>query len=187
MHSFKKIITVFKEFSMKRSYLLMSLAVALVGVPLARGQSVWPSTLNATGGSATISGRQFEWSVGEMTLVNTFATSTVVLTQGILQPGISVTEVGHTAYFQQVEVFPNPTDAIVNVRFNSLLQGTLAMRLMDMAGRVVLEQSIDVFQGLNTTQVNMANLAGATYMLQLSLTGAGGSEEMASYKIQKLQ
>ena len=62
-----------------------------------------------------------------------------------------------------------------------------AMRLMDMVGRIVLEQSIDVFQGLNTTQVNMANLAGATYMLQLSLTGTGGSEELASYKIQKLQ
>ena len=172
---------------MKRRFLLLGLAVSLIGCSLARGQSIWPSTLNASGGSAIIAGKHYDWSIGEMTLVNTFGTSTLVLTQGLLQPGIAVTEVGHTAFYQQMEVFPNPTDAIINIRFTSTLQGMMAMRLMDMAGRIVLEQSVEVNQGLNTTQVNMQSLAGATYMLQVVLTPESGNEEMASYKIQKLQ
>ena len=172
---------------MKRRFLLLSLAVSLIGFPLARGQSIWPSTLNASGGSATISGKHFDWSVGEMTLVNTFSTTTVVLTQGLLQPGIAVTAVAQTPFFEKMEVFPNPTDAIVNIRFNSTLQGALVIKLMDMAGRALIEQRTDVYQGLNTTQINMATLAGATYMLQLSMDATDGNQQMASYKIQKLQ
>lgn len=52
----------------------------------AAGQSISPVLLNATGGSYLASGAIYEWSVGELALVETMINSNAVLTNGLLQP-----------------------------------------------------------------------------------------------------
>lgn len=172
---------------MKRRLLLMGIVASVVGLPQVRGQSIWPSTLNASGGSATIGGRTYEWSIGEMTLVNTYQTSTIVVTQGLLQPEGGVTAVDNHTVFQYLTVFPNPTSSTVNYTFNSPQQAVLGLRLMDMTGKVIQEKSNDVKMGMNTGQMDISSLAAATYLLQVTLTSGDATLETAAYKIQKLQ
>lgn len=46
-------------------------------------------TINTTGSTASAGGLVLEWSVGEMVAVQTLTSPNVVLTQGLLQPGVS--------------------------------------------------------------------------------------------------
>ncbi len=175
---------------MKRKFLIMSAFVSLIGAPLARGQSIWPSILNATGGSAYISGKEFEWSVGEMALVNTFTTSSIVVTQGLLQTRLTadINEVpGTTNLGDYLQIFPNPTTGTINIQYNANKDGVLTLKLMDMAGRIIADQKMDVKTGANSQKLDISALAVATYMLEVYMQPTNGKMEATAYKIQKLQ
>jgi hypothetical protein len=175
---------------MKQNFILMGLFLLILGGPLARGQGIWPSTLNATGGSIYIAGNEYEWSVGEMALVNTFTTSSIIVTQGVLQTkfGPGYTEVPTTTNLDDyLQVYPNPANGIINVTYNSNKAGVLSLRIMDMAGKIVSQQKADVKQGQSIHKVDVAALAAATYMLEVYMAPTNGKEESISYKIQKLQ
>ncbi len=176
---------------MKRNLLLIGLLAAVTGVPMARGQSIWPSTLNATGGYAYISGNEYEWSVGEIALVSTYTTSSIIVTQGLLQTNLGTPVNGNAvispSFGNQLQVFPNPASSILNVQFNSTNEGALELKLMDMAGRVIQTQKSDVKQGLNAHKLDINTLSAATYMLQVIYKSTDAKEEFMSYKIQKLQ
>ena len=159
----------------------------MIGLPQVRGQSIWPSTLNATGGSATLGGRTYEWSIGEMTLVSTAATSSIVVTQGLLQPEHGVTAVEDRNMLKFLTVFPNPANNTINYTFNSPQKAVIGLRLMDMSGKVIQEKSNDVKTGMNTGQLDISSLAAATYLLQVDLKSDETLIETTAYKIQKLQ
>lgn len=63
----------------------IAFAVVVSASP-SRAQSVSPGVANAAGGSATIISNTFEWSVGEMALVESMIKSDLSLTNGLLQP-----------------------------------------------------------------------------------------------------
>lgn len=170
-----------------KQFILSAAALCLLGLPSVRGQSIWPSTINAAGGSATLSGYTFEWSIAEMTLVNTASTSALVVTQGLLQPTTTVTGVADHSIMQFVSVYPNPASSTLNINFNSPQKAVLSMRLMDVTGKVLQEKSMDVKMGMNTGQVDMSSYAAATYMLQVWLTDGDNTLGSTSYKVQKVQ
>jgi hypothetical protein len=170
---------------MKRSILL--LLAMLAGAVGIHAQSIGPSTLNATGGSGIIAGNDFEWSVGEMTLVSTFSGSSIVVTQGVLQPAdITSGVVNHTPPAQLLQVFPNPATSVVNLQYESAAVGALSYRLMDMTGQVIKSATIAVKQGTTTEQLNIAALACATYMLEVNINTGDNSPVKTTYKIEKL-
>ena len=172
---------------MKRKILLSGMAVALLGVAQVRGQSIWPSTLNASGGSAIIGGIEYDYSIGEIALVSTFTTPSIIVTQGLLQSdlGDPVNSVPEVKVVSQLQVFPNPTTSIVNIQFNALMEGSLSLRLMDITGKQVLLQKAEVKQGANLQKLDMGGLASSIYMLEVMVTTADGKTQTTPYKIQK--
>lgn len=171
---------------MKKTYMLM-LIMTLPGIiPNVRGQSIGPSTLNASGGSGTIGSTKFDWSVGEMTMVSTFTGSSVIVTQGVLQNDISSSSVGSISLNEHLQVFPNPASTLVNLQLNSDKEGTLQYTLLDMTGKRITDRKTAIKQGTNTEQMDISNLAAAVYMLEVSFTSASGTAS-SSYKIDKLK
>lgn len=170
---------------MKSNFILSCILAMLAASPNVRGQSIGPSVLNATGGTGTAGGNTFEWSVGE-TMVSTFTSSSIIVTQGVLQPTSGTTEIVDNKLATRLDVFPNPASAVVNVQFNAPGQGTLTYRLTDLLGRVMQEKAVEVNAGTTTKQLNIKDLACATYMLQVLYKTKGNNEESATYKIQKL-
>lgn len=158
---------------------------AMAVLPQAKAQS----TLNAMGGSAIIAGKSHEWSVGEISLVNTFTTSTIIVTQGVLQPyGRGTNDVPATSTLaSDLKVFPNPSSSVITVQYNAPRDGSITLRLMDLTGKVISEQKVDIKAGMNTPQVDVSTLAAATYMLQVALYNNSTLAEATSFKIQKLQ
>jgi hypothetical protein len=168
---------------MKKIILIL---MAFAGSLNIRAQSVGPKTLNAAGGTGTAGSVEIDWSVGEMTLVSTFSGSSVVVTQGVLQPTDAwPVDVGKTALLKELEVFPNPASSFVNIRYAAQATGTLTYRLMDIIGKELTGKTVDIKQGVTTEQVNISTLACATYILEVGVMQADGKNETTSYKIQK--
>lgn len=160
----------------------------LFGAIAMHAQSVGPATMNAAGATGSVGGYEVEWSIGEMTMVSTFSNSSIVVTQGVLQPTTDKAGVDErTQIARQVQVFPNPAKAIVNVQYNAASAGTLSYRLTDMNGKTILKKKIDTRQGQNTDQFNIADLAVATYMLEVTVLSEQAVQSVISYKIDKLQ
>lgn len=168
-----------------RSKLILPCLVALAVSPMARGQSITPSVINNSGGSGTIGGNTYEWSVGEI-MVNTFTTSSIIVTEGVLQPNLSATSIAAAPTIQGISVFPNPANSVVNIQLEARSEGSLVYRLMDVAGRTITEQSTEVKAGTVNRQVDIKQLACANYMLQVFYRTPGAQEQVSTFKIQKL-
>jgi hypothetical protein len=172
---------------MKKSFILLGLAVSCLSLNTAIAQSIGPSTLNQTGGSATIGGDIFDWSVGEMTMVSTFSGPSVIVTQGVLQSEVLPSGKKEISLAGQLQVFPNPASSVINVQFSAVSAGSITCKLMDMTGKTMSVKKQAINQGTTTEQIDISRLAVATYLLNVSFNAPGKSEETTNYKIEKLK
>src|SRR5690606_17718185 len=68
----------------------------------------------------------------------------------------------------QVSIFPNPSDQMANlVIYSGIASEKVKVYVIDMTGRVVMEQQIKVVEGKQIIEVPTANLAGGLYQVQL--------------------
>jgi len=175
-----------QKLSMKKTILLL-----LVSMTIATGteaQNIGPSTLNATGGGGVIGPNEFEWSVGEMSLVSTFSGASIIVTQGVLQPFEAPVSVSiDLSRAVNLTVFPNPATANISIRYISTDPGTLTYKLIDMTGKTMINSTINTKEGTTTEQINLSELACATYMLEVTMYGTNGGANSTSYKIEKIK
>lgn len=142
----------------------------------AGAQSVGPSVLNTAGGTYDnpSSYHRFEWSLGELVLINTFAPpdSSVIVTQGVLQP--CTDKPGNsplTLLFDKGDyrVFPNPTTGPFEVNFFVRETGRMNLQLVDATGRVLQQRS---YQYNGCCRIDLFDLSSApngVYMVTAEL------------------
>lgn len=169
---------------MKQNLFLLSIGGMLLGIPAVRGQSSSPNVLNNSGGYGVIDGNTFEWSIGEI-VVSTQTGGSIIVTQGLLQPRDGKLAVPDTKLGPLLNVFPNPSTSIININFNAPAEGTLAYKLMDVTGKLVMDNSYDVKQGTTVKQIDIRVLANATYILNVIYT-TDGNPSTSTYKVQKI-
>lgn len=107
-------------------------------------QSVTPATFNVAGGTYQNADSyfQFEWSLGELSLISDFATadSSLFLTHGVLQPCTDKAEKSPFVVFFEtadIRLFPNPTKGRFEVDFFVRQTGRMELQLTDATGRVL--------------------------------------------------
>ena len=144
--------------------------------------------MNATGGTNTLGIWEYDWSIGEMTMVNTYYGSSVIVTQGLLQNDLHINvKVADVTLSQHLQVFPNPATSTVNVQYIATGDGQLTYRLMDITGRIIMSNTSAVKQGMTTEQLNISDLAAASYMLEVSTKDNSNTGASTSFKIEKLK
>lgn len=141
------------------------------------------STLNATGGGGTIGANTYDYSVGEMSLVSTFSSATVIVTQGILQPQpISPTGIQSSAISKdQLQIYPNPGSTIVYIQTSFLTAGQITVALLDAIGRELKYYEWPLINGIEKHAIDMSHLAQGNYFLNVNF-----NEQQNTYKIQKI-
>lgn len=149
-------------------------------------QMIGPATLNATGGFAVIGANEYEWSIGEMTLVNTYTGTNLVVTQGVLQPLDGSNSIKEQQTTKNILVYPNPVSDILNVQVTYNSSGVLSYSLVDMKGAVQRSGSFPVENGKVTQQVDMSDLAPGSYILEFTGNGKG-LERGTVYRIEKMK
>lgn len=169
----------------KRNKLIFSTTVAVMLLCIPQVSQA-QSTLNATGGHASIGGDHFEYAIGEMTVVNTASTSNIIVTHGVLQPSSGTTSIDELDDFSQsLSVYPNPTRDYVVIRPDLAGNTGLTYALYDAQGRVVLQEDAQLQNGSEEQEVNLRGLPSGNYVLQVHVIKDKGLFQK-SFKIQKI-
>lgn len=173
--------------------------VLIVSFSLARAQSVTPTVVNSSGGSAVINVQNqpfhLDWSVGEMTLINTISGAggkILIITNGFLQPEYSG---DHGEERQQIStdlftkseitVYPNPTSEYVDVNLLFEQTGTARLSLFNIMGEKLFTREFTVNTKTRTEHIPMDKYSQGTYLLQVQLVSDGKIIKQGSYKIVK--
>lgn len=164
--------------------MIKKIKITALGLILLSGSTYAQSTLNATGGEATINGNTYEYSLGEMTLVSTESGSNIVVTQGLLQPSRAFASNTADVIISQgqLSIYPNPSASIVNMQPQFKQGGNMHIQLLNSAGQVVLKESYKLSEGNEKQQFDISAFAIGNYILQVNYNNSRNA-----YKIQKIQ
>jgi hypothetical protein len=83
-------------------------------------------------------------------------------------------EIGNTAVndqndtFNQLRVYPNPAQNILNVSFSAEENQSFSIRLITVTGNVVYEQNTTDFSGHYVNTIDLSDMANGVYFLSLS-------------------
>ncbi len=184
---FVAIIHFLNLYILKNKLFFTSIFLLLININNVKAQSITPSVINASGYSGTISGQVFDWSIGEMTLVSTYTGSTLIVTQGLLQPYMLSSKIENSQKNNLIHVFPNPTNSIININFDNAIKGELTYRLQNMEGKSLIFKTIPNVQTISNEQINIESLPDATYLLTINYGIEDTTQETVTYKIQKIK
>ncbi|MBK8952294.1 MAG: hypothetical protein IPM85_08445 [Chitinophagaceae bacterium] len=133
------------------SYLAVFLAISFCygQVPsLNPVNGVVPAIVNSAGGTYdnALSYYRYEWSVGELVLVQAFAPadSAFLITQGVLQPCTDeIHNSPYTVLFENgdYKLFPNPTSGKFEVDFFVKTPGQMSLQLINSVGSLLEKRS----------------------------------------------
>jgi len=137
-------------------------------------QSVTPAVVNVAGGNSQNGYYQFEWSVGEMALINQMESrpNLFVLTNGFLQPYMlnpAVNDVKDHFGTDEIKVFPTPASSYIEVDLFTRQQGRLKICLYDAIGQKIYSTELQSF-GVDLIQrIPVNNFNTGTYLLHIEL------------------
>lgn len=141
---------------------------------IASAQMLTPTVISSTGGFSSNGGNgSLSYTVGEMTMVETFAQGANILTQGFQQPNdnmVGILEMTQDE-FGSFAVYPNP--AVDNVWFGIELPetGKLSVALTDIIGQKIADvYSTNYNNGKIIQQTNVSLFAAGVYFLTMTFT-----------------
>jgi len=104
---------------------------------------------------------------------------------GVLSGGFTVNVVepsvlsdGRNLDKNELGIYPNPSDGMVNVLFESERNENLRLRVTDIGGRVVFERSVQSARGQVNLSIDLSTLPSGVYLL-----GLEGSEKASYAKV----
>jgi len=132
----------------------------------------------SAGQSATITGYQIDWTLGEP-VIATLTGTNHILTQGMHQSRLKVTPIQEIAEgLQHITVYPNPVDLILNIGISNPGTTKFMYRLTDSSGKKLIQRKIHT----DTEQVDMRRFTSGIYILQVMTQQNQGVQ---TYKIIK--
>ena len=129
----------------------------------ASAQSITPSVINSTGGTATVGNLIVDWNVGE-SMIST-QTNGIIVTNGQLQPVDEIISVEELNTNWNISVYPNPSrDEFVITAPNA---GVFEASLFDLTGKFISKQTL-----MSTNRMDVRSLANGSYYLQVRNTAS---------------
>lgn len=146
----------------------------------------YTTTINSAGGSNDINGNNYEWSVGEMAVINTGVASNIIVTQGVLQPATSSVDISeYESIKDHVSIYPVPSKSVVTLNYDFRNAGKLDIDISDITGRVVLSKTVSI-AAAGTIPISLEHLANANYMLRIHYSSNTGSQSATTFKLNKI-
>lgn len=176
---------------------VVSFALSFFLFSILSAQSITPHVINSSGGTYKVPSQNYylDWSVAEMTLVNTMSHPAphhglYVITNGYLQPdkkeeGDDKREQTSNFTANEIKVYPNPAVNHVEVKFYAGPSGHVRLTLFNVSGLIVYTKLISLYGKGSIERIPLANLTAGTYMLNVQMEdGANGKQ--GSFKIVKM-
>jgi len=158
---------------MKKIFTLLLLA-GLMPL-LAVSQTLTPTVVASSGGYSTASNGSLSFTVGEMTMVQTFSSANNFLTQGFQQPEdlfVSIPELPVAT--GGLVVFPNPTSGAFSLQFTGDEVTGKVISIYNSVGQLVKQQTVQQVIGANKFDFDFSAFAQGFYVIKLNLRNASG-------------
>jgi PKD repeat protein len=68
---------------------------------------------------------------------------------------------------QELKAYPNPTSGGLNVSYSSVESSDVALRLIDMTGRVLIDENASAREGQNNETLDLSGFPAGSYVLQV--------------------
>ena len=156
-------------------------------------QSITPAVINVAGGNSQKGYYQFEWSIGEMSLVNQMESrpNLFVVTNGFLQPYIlnpAANNSNNQFGADEIKVFPTPASTYLEIDLFTRQQGRLKISLYNAIGQKLYSTEFQTF-GVDLIQrIPVNGFNAGTYLLHLELEADPNFiSKHGVYKIIKIQ
>ncbi len=150
----------------------------------ANAQSLAPTVISSTGGFSQNANGSLSYTVGEMTMVQTFSANGNILTQGFQQPNDQVVGLIDMTkdQFGSFVVYPNP--AVDNLFFGYQFpeEGKVSIKLYDVLGQLVEDLHNSPYTSGKTVETfSVTNLAAGSYYMALTFvsTNSGKTYQQA--------
>ena len=167
---------------------LLTAVVLVFGFTNMQAQSLSPQVIASTGGYSSNANGSLSYTVGEMTMVQTFSAGGNILTQGFQQPNDNVTGLIDLTQdeFGSFVVYPNP--AVDNMWFGFRLPeaGKVQISLYDVIGQKVSDVYHTSYDnGKIVEQLNVSTYAAGMYMLSMNfVSDKDGKAHISTKKFQ---
>jgi hypothetical protein len=166
---------------MEKLYRALCLLLMVCAVRHAGAQSTAPQVINVAGGSYDDpnSYYRFEWSIGELTLVDMFAATdgSLLLTQGVLQPcteKIGLSYLSTLFVAGEYRIFPNPTAGKFELDFFVREIGLMELQLTDSYGKVLEKRKYEYSGCCDIQYFDLTRYPAGTYYVIAHLTPIPG-------------
>ncbi len=150
------------------TYTQWALAVTLLLTAVtANAQILSPTVLSTSGAFYSSANNSLSVTIGEMTMVEPFTTSSVILTQGFQQPqdeNVGIISVSEPDW--SIDAYPNPTAGNVTVQVKADNTSDINLSLFDVTGQLVTNYG--AIENNTGTQLNLSELAAGVYVLRFS-------------------
>ena len=170
---------------MKKLYFVFAIALSSLGM---NAQMLTPQVIASTGGYSSNANGSLSYTVGEMTMVQTFSANNNILTQGFQQPNDIPTGLLDITQddFGSFVVYPNPAVDNAWLAFQMPEAGRVTIALYDMLGQKVTDFYAGNYEnGKISTQANTSLYAAGMYFATLTFVAANdGKTHVTTKKIQ---
>ncbi|HSH66530.1 MAG TPA: T9SS type A sorting domain-containing protein [Bacteroidia bacterium] len=169
---------------MKHTFYILFWIIVSVSM---RAQTLDPTILNSTGGTATINGISYDYSFGEMTMISTFSTPQLIVTQGVLQTRTDTAAVGiheNNLPAPHISIYPNPAQQCIGFESDFPTAGTLQYEFLDISGKRIINRQLTIHPGMNKETIDLTSLPTGMYLLKITVH-QGNETFVQTSKIQK--
>ena len=170
----------------KLSLTILGLCIGLAGF----AQSLSPQVISSSGSFASGGGYTLSQTIGEMTMVQTFAGSgSVILTQGFQQPERN--NVGILDFTENgglLDVFPNPAVDFFRIKYEFSQSGELNIAIFNPIGQKISSDYIDDYNaGSKSLLIQTSDLAAGVYYIKSTFTAKDGSQYLMTKKLEVIR
>jgi len=166
---------------MKNRFLLC-LFIGVLCAGTARAQSLTPIVIASSGGYFISGSGSLSVTVAEMTMIETFQTTNLIITQGFQQSSESFVSIDDDIACN-CGVYPNPTSGKFTVTIDAVENGIVHFKLFNMHGDVVLLRQMDASAGNNDFRFDISGFAVGVYLLEYTHVKSSGQTETGIVKI----
>ena len=165
---------------------LLSAVVVFVTAMSVNAQMLTPTVIASAGAFSSNANGSLSYTVGEMTMVQTFSANNNILTQGFQQPNDITTGLIDLTQdeFGSFVVYPNPAIDNANFGFQLPEAGKVSITLFNTLGQKVSDVFYTNYENGKIVQpFSVSNFASGSYFLTLTFTSAKDGKSHISTKM----
>lgn len=151
---------------MKRSLLIISIFLSVCG----QAQIIAPDVISPAGDFFTATNFTNSYTVGEISIIDTYTGSNFILTQGFQQPDTSFMTAGHFPTITDLvfQLYPNPASAQINLMVKTEYAGDLDIQVFNILSQQMTTRKVTCISGVSSFSFDISYYANGIYFMNIA-------------------